>query len=185
MTGPKIWIVLAATALAAQAAAQAAPVSQYVESFRKGSVRVGERSIVANLTTDRPSLESKIKDSEGTDRYQFSLVPQRVGEGDDRTIAWRALLIDLQRKYPGNLLVATKPPAVLSDRPQDRAWWLDPNPYAVVPLRSERVFKVEGFYCVVRVTDRHFTVPERMLLDSMKVEVQFTETNPLGSSGAN
>jgi hypothetical protein len=55
----------------------------------------------------------------------------------------------------------------------------------VVPLRSERVFKVEDFYCVVRVTDHHLTVPERMLLDSMKVEVQFTETNPSGSSGAN
>ena len=84
MRGAKIWIVLAATALAGQAAAQTAPASQYVESFRKGSVRVGERSIVANLTTERPSLELKIKDSEGTDRYQFSLVPQNVGEGDDR-----------------------------------------------------------------------------------------------------
>jgi hypothetical protein len=185
MREPKIWIVLAATALAGQAAAQTAPASQYVESFRKGSVRVGERSIVANLTTDRPTLELKIKDSEGTDRYQFSLVPQRVGEEDDRIIAWRLLLIDLQRKYLGNLLVATKPPALLSDRPQDRAWWLDPNPYAVVPLRSERVFKVEDFYCVVRVKDHHLTLPERLLMDSMKVEVQFTETNPLGSSSAN
>jgi hypothetical protein len=184
MRGAKIWIVLAATALAGQAAAQTAPASPYVESFRKGSVRVGERSIVANLTTERPSLELKIKDSEGTDRYQFSLVPQNVGEGDDRIIAWRALLIDLQRQYLGNLLVATKPPALLSDRPQDRAWWLDPNPYAVVPLRSERVFKVEDFYCIVRVTDHHFTVPERMLLDSMKVDVQFTESNPLNSSSS-
>jgi hypothetical protein len=46
------------------------------------------------------------------------------------------------------------------------------------------VFKVEDFYCIVRVTDHHFTVPERMLLDSMKVDVQFTESNPLNSSSS-
>lgn len=188
MMRARICVLIAAMAVMTlageQAGAQAAPGPQYVESFRKGTARVGERHIVANLGIDRPSCEVKIKDSEGTDRYQFSLVPQRVGEEDDRIIAWRVLLIDLQRKYLGNLLVATRPPTLLSDRPQDRAWWLDPSPYAVVPLRVERVFKVEDFYCVVRVTDHHLTVPERLLLDSMKVEVQFTESNPVNSSSA-
>jgi hypothetical protein len=181
----RICILTAVMALSGQAVAQAVPGPQYVESFRKGPVRVAERSIVANLSIDSPSFELKIKDSDGTDRYQFSLVPERVGEGDDRIIAWRVLLIDLQRKYLGNLLVATKPPGLLSDGPRDRAWWLDPNPYAVVPLRTERVFKVEDFYCMVAVADYHLTVPGRLLLDSMRVEARFTENNPLiGSNGA-
>jgi hypothetical protein len=182
MTGLRSCAFFAMTALAGHLWAQAASKPVYVESFRKGSTRVAERTIVANLNPDSPRLVATIKDSYNYDRYQFSLVPQRVSEGDERIVAWQVLLIDLKRKYLGNLLVATKPPGLLSDDVADRAWWLDPSPYAVVPLRTKRVFKVEDFYCVVQVTDHHQTVPERLLLDFMKVEVQFTDTNPLGSS---
>ena len=186
MMGLRTCALFAMTALASQSWAQAASKPVYVESFRKGSTHVAERTIVANLNAENPKFAVKIKDSDNDDRYQFSLVPQRVSEGDDRIVAWRVLLIDLNRKYMGNLLVATKPPGLLSDGLEDRAWWLDPSPYAVVPLRTKRVFRVEGFYCVVQVTDHHQTVPERLLLDFMKVEVQFTETNPLsGSTQAN
>ena len=186
MTGMRTCVLLAIAALASQLWAQAAPRPVYVESFRNGSTHVAERTIVANLSGDNPKFTAKIKDSDNDDRYELSLVPQRVSEGDDRIVAWRVLLIDLNRKYLGNLLVATKPPGLLSDGLKDRAWWLDPSPYAVVPLRTKRVFKVEDFYCVVQVTDHRQTVPERLLLDFMKVEVEFTEANPLsGWNGAN
>jgi hypothetical protein len=161
--------------------AQAVLKPVYVESFRKGPTRISEQAMVANLDAQSPNFAVTIKTSEGTDRYQLSIEPHRVGESDDGILSWRVQLIDLRRRYLGNFLVSTKPPGVLTDRPQDRAWWLDPTPYAVVPLLAKRVFKVEDFYCVIQVKDRHFLVPERPLLDSMRVEVQFTETDPRGN----
>jgi hypothetical protein len=40
------------------------------------------------------------------------------------------------------------------------------------------MFKVENFYCVIRVADYHILTTGSQLLDSMNVEVQFTQTDP-------
>ena len=158
--------------------AQAAPKPVYVESFRKGATQVSEYTVVAKLDGQNPYYNATIKDLDGNDRYQLSLEPHRVGSGDDKIVSWRVQLIDPRRRYLGNYLVATKPPEPLSDQAQDRAWWLDPSPYAVVPLLARRVFKVESFYCVIQVEDYHKLSPESRLLDSMNVEVQLTQTDP-------
>jgi hypothetical protein len=175
---PKMYAVLGILVVAAHTWAQPALQVVYVASFRKGSTRIAEQTLVANLNSENPVYRASIKDSRGRDRYQLFLEPQRVQEGDASILSWRVLLVDPQRRYLGNLLVATRPPTPLSDRPEDRAWWLDPNPYAVVPVRAKRIFKVEDFYCVIQVKDYRLPVPERLLLASMQVEMQFTETEP-------
>jgi hypothetical protein len=164
--------------LSGSAWAQVALKPFYVESFRKGPTQISEYAIVAKLDTQNPYYNATIKDLDGNDRYQLSLEPHRVGQGDDKIVSWRVQLIDPRRRYLGNYLVATKPPEPLSDQAQDRAWWLDPSPYAVVPLLARRVFKVESFYCVIQVEDYHKLSPESRLLDSMNVEVQLTQTDP-------
>lgn len=164
-------------ALAAHSWAQAMPGPVYVESFRKGPTRLAELLLVANLSTQNAEYEAKVKDFKGNDRYQLSLEPAREEGGAERVVSWRVLLIDPHRRYMGNFLVATKPPEALTDRPQDRAWGLDPSPYAIVPLLARRVFKVEDFYCVIQVKDFH-VIPENHLPDSMTVEIRFTGTDP-------
>jgi len=170
--------ILGVLALAAHCWAQAALKPVYTESFRKGPTRISEYAIVAKLDAQNPYYNATIKDLDGNDRYQLSLEPHRVGQGDDRIVSWRVQLIDPRRRYLGNYLVATQPPEPLSDQPQDRAWWLDPSPYAVVPLLAKRVFKVESFYCVIQVEDYHRLTTESRLLDSINVEVKFTRTDP-------
>jgi hypothetical protein len=163
--------------LAAHSWAQAVPKPLYVESFRKGPTRLAELLLVANLTAENADYKATVKDSRGNARYQLSLEPAREEGGAERVVSWRVLLIDPHRRYMGNFLVATRPPEPLTDRPQDRAWWLDPSPYAIVPLRARRVFRVEDFYCVIQV--KHFHVlPENHLPDAMTVEIRFTETDP-------
>lgn len=157
---------------------QTAPQPVYVESFRKGRVQISESSLLANLTLENPSYTAVIKDAEGSGRYQLLIEPHRVSEQLNQVMGWQVRLIDVRRKYLGNLLVNTFPNGPLSDQPRDNAWSLDPNPYAPVPLMTERVIKVESFYCVVRVKETHFIKPESRLLDSMRVEVQFTTTDP-------
>ena len=174
----KRYAILGVLALAAHCWAQAALKPVYTESFRKGPTRISEYAIAAKLDTQNPYYSSTIKDLDGNDHYQFSLEPHRVGQGDDRIVSWRVQLIDPRQRYLGNYLVATKPPEPLSDQPQDRAWWLDPNPYAAVPLLARRVFKVESFFCVIQVEDCRLLTPESRLLDSMNVHGQFTQTDP-------
>lgn len=174
---PTTYAFLGVLTLAAHSWAQAVPRPVYVESFRRGPTRLAELLLVANLTSQNAEYRATVKDSEGNDRYQLSLEPAREEGGAQRVVSWRVLLIDPHRRYLGNYLVSTKPPEALSDRPQDRAWWLDPSPYAIVPLLARRVFKVEDFYCVIQVKDFH-VIPENHLPDSMTVEIRFTETVP-------
>ena len=178
---PRGYAVVGLLALTVQSWAQAAPTTIYVESFRKGSTRISELAVVANLDAEKPEYSATIKDSNGNDRFRLSLEPTRENGGAERIVSWRVLLIDPHRHYLGNYLVATKPPEPLSDRPQDRAWWLDPSPYAVVPLLTRRVFKVEDFYCVVQVKAYRGLIPESRLPDSMRVELQVTNTDPLAN----
>jgi hypothetical protein len=174
---PKTYALLGVLTLAAHSWAQAVPKPVYVESFRKGPTRLAELLLVANLTAENADYKATVKDSKGNDRYQLSLEPAREQGGAERVVSWRLLLIDPHRRYLGNFLVASKPPEALTDRPQDRAWWLDPSPYAIVPLLARRVFKVEDFYCVIQVKDFH-VLPENHLPDAMAVEIRFTETDP-------
>jgi len=170
-------VFLSVLTLAAHSLAQAAPKPVYIESFRKGPVRLAEVLLVANLTSQNAEYKATVKDSTGNDRYQLSLEPSRENGGTERVVSWRVLLIDPHRRYLGDYLVATRPPEVLTDRPQDRAWWLDPSPYAIVPLRAQRVFKVEDFYCTIQVKEFQ-VVPVTGLPESMTVEIRFTGKDP-------
>jgi hypothetical protein len=177
-TGLKSITLVGVLALTLQTWAQTLPKAIYVESFRKGPTRISEQAIVANLTAENANYRVTIKDSAGNDRFQLSLEPQREEGGAERIVSWRVLLTDPHRRYLGNYLVATKPSEPLSDQPQHRAWWLDPSPYAVVPLLAPRVFKIEDFYCVIQVKDFHVLIPESHLLDSMRVVLRFTGADP-------
>lgn len=159
---------------------QSAPTPVYVESFRKGRVQISESSLLANLTLENPSYTAVIKDADGNGRYQLLVEPRRVSEQLNQVMGWQVRLLDVKRKYLGNLLVNTFPNGPLTDQVRDNAWSLDPNPYAAVPLMTKRVIKVENFFCVVQVKETHFVNPESRLLDSMRVEVQFTPTDPRG-----
>jgi hypothetical protein len=174
---PKTCALLGVLTLAAHVWAQSVPKPVYVESFRKGPARVAESSLIAHLSSESPEYKAIIKDPAGQDRYQLSIEPAREEGGRERVASWRVRLIDPHRRYLGNFLVATRPPEPLSDQPRDRAWWLDPSPYAIVPLLAGRVLKVEDFYCVIQATDFH-VLPEDHMPDAMTVEIRFTGTDP-------
>jgi hypothetical protein len=154
--------------------AQTQPSFIYVESFRKGSTRVAEETFEVDLDLQNPTCEIRIKDQNDRDRYLFGCTPQRVGSGDDRIIAWQVKLADKQHKIYGNVLMGSPDPT--QDRTQ--IGWLDPGKFAKISLTTERVVKVDNFYCVFQVTDSHFVVPGQPYLDHMTVEVRVTNTMP-------
>jgi hypothetical protein len=171
-------VALAAKSLSAQSPA---PKPVFVQSYPKGTARIAESNIVVNLTDQKPTFETHIKDVEGSDRGLLSFAPQTVDDQDLRIVAWNAKLADLQRKYLGNLLLATEPKQPMSDRADDQAWGLSVNPYAAVPLLARRVFRVEDFYRVRQAKEPGLLTSERHLLESIRVEWAFTGKNPLGN----
>ena len=173
----KSCLALTMLLLLGQLHAQATPATVYVESFRKGPTRIAETTFEVNLDNKKFEYHARIKDSAGRERYQFSLVPERVGSGDDRILAWQVSLVDLKRRSYGNLLLASRDP-YLNQGVKGAISRLDPNVYAVVPALAKRVVKVEDFYCVTQVTKYHLLVPERWHLESMSVEVSLTNTSP-------
>ncbi len=181
----RCWTILS-TALACQLWAQTtAPPLLYVESFRHGATRVTGKTFEARLTPQNPVYCEPIKDVRGNDRYVLSLAPLHV-EGDIQIVSWEEKLADLQHRTYANVLMASQIPR---DDPVNNAWWLDPGKFARVPVLTERIIKVDGFYVVLKVMAYHFTPSESPYLDSMTVQVNITNTDPRaaknsGASGA-
>jgi hypothetical protein len=154
--------------------AQSQPSFIYVESFRKGPTKIMEQTLEVDLDPGNPTCNIRVRDQSGRDRYQFMCTPQRVGSGDDRIIAWQVTLADKQHRIYGNVLMASPDPT--QDRTQ--VGWLDPGKFAKIALTTERVVKVDHFYCVFQVTDSHFVAPGQPYLDHMTVNIKFTNTMP-------
>jgi hypothetical protein len=178
----KLLLSFACCMLVWPAAGQNAPKPVYAESFRKGSTRIKESSFQVNLDTHTPSYKIPVKDASGRDHFVFSLTPVRVGEEDSRILAWQASLEDVHTRVYGNLLLPSRDP-YLNESTAGKASRLDPNPYAVIPAEAKRVIKVQNLYCIVQVTGYHRLTPERLHLDSMTMDVQFSNSNPLTAGG--
>ena len=139
----------------------------------------------AQLTPQNPVYREPIKDVRGNERYVLSLAPLHV-EGDIQIVSWEAKLADLHHRTYANVLMASQ---ILSDDPVNNAWWLDPGKFALLPVLTERIIRVDGFYVVLKVMAYHFTPSESPYLDSMTVQVNITNADPRagknsGGSGA-
>lgn len=171
----RISFAIAAIVIAAGAWAQGSePATIYAESFRKHATRVTEESFEAKLTPDNATYRERIKDSAGNDRYELYITPQGP-EGDNKITSWRVALRDLEHNIYPNLLMADQQP---STDAKNNLWWLSPNRFLAVPIRTRRIVKVDGFYVVIEVKDFHFTPLDSPYLDSMTVKFSFTNSDP-------
>jgi len=159
--------------VAAFASAQTAPPI-YAESFRKGATQITEESFEAKLTPHEPNYRDRIKDSRGTDRYELTITPEGP-EGDARITSWRVKLRDLHHAIYNNILLANQEP---SADPKNNLWWLTPNPFGPVPVKTKRIIKVDSFYVSIEVKNLHFTPLDSPYLDSMTVQFTFTNNDP-------
>ena len=162
-------VLLSAFPLSAQTAR-----TLYSESFRQGPTLVTEMSFEAKLDPQNSTYRERIKDSHGADRYVFALSPLGP-EGDTKITSWQATLGDLRHTIYSNVLLTSQDQ---SADPKSSLSWLNPEKYSPVPVRARRIIKVDSFYVVLEVKAFHFTPQESPYLDSMTVQVQFTNTDP-------
>jgi hypothetical protein len=146
----------------------------YAESFRKGATQITEESFEAKLNPQNPTYRERIKDSRGVDRYELTITPQGP-EGDKQITSWRVKLKDLHHEIYNNILLENQEP---SPDPKNNLWWLDPNGFGGVPIRAQRIMKVDGFYVAIQVKDLHFTPLDSPYLDSLDVKLAFSNNDP-------
>ena len=133
-----------------------------------------KKAFEAKLDPRNPVYRERIKDTRGVDRYVLSIVP--LGPlGDNNITSWQVKLADLRHSIYDNILLASQVP---SPDPKDNLWWLTPRRYAAVSIDARRVIKVDGFYVVFQVKAYHFTPLDSPYLDSMTVQVRFTNSDP-------
>jgi hypothetical protein len=154
--------------------AQANPTVLYAESFRQGSTQITEQSFEAKLDPENPTYRDRIKDAHGNDRYVFTLVPQGP-QGDNKITSWQAKLTDLHHPIYNNILPASQVP---SSDAANNLWRLEPRNFPPAPISARRIIKVDSFYVTLEVKAYHFTPIDSPYLDSMTVQVKFTNTDP-------
>jgi hypothetical protein len=168
--------LLFAPAMQAQSPAQSAPA--YSESFRQGATQIMAEQFEVKLSSQDQIFHERLKDSRGSDRYDFSIVP-KVPEGDTLITAWMVKIVDLQHRLYENILMTQQQ---LSDEQavdlRAALWRLDPSKFALIPSFTKRIIKVDGFYVVLQVKAFRFNPPESPYLDSMTIAVEFTNTDP-------
>jgi hypothetical protein len=169
--------ILAWAIMAAPLLGQSSAPTIYSESFRQGSIHITEEAFDAKLTPDNPTYRERIKDSAGNDRYEMTITPL-VLEGSNEITSWRVALKDLHHSIYSNILLANQVP---SADPKNNLWWLNPNRFSAVPIRTRRIMKVDGFYLAIQVKDLHFTPLDSPYLDSMIVQFAFSNHDPRSS----
>lgn len=166
------WILIVLMTAAAVCVAEDAKTA-YSESFKKGATKITEQTLDVALTPENSKQQFKVLDSLGKPRYTLRFVPD-IPSGDNRILGWFVRLADGHHKIYDTILPTS--PDVSRDTQQ--VWWLDAKPYAKTPLKAQRVFKVEKFYCVIQVKDLKRLIPDRPYVKQMDVSVQFTNTKP-------
>lgn len=161
-------------AITARLWAQSSIPPLYAESFRHASTRITELSFEAKLDPQNRLYRERIKDSNGSDRYVLTLVPQGP-EGDTKITSWQARMTDLHHAIYSNVLLVSQD---TSGDPRSNLSWLNPEKYSQVPIKARRIIKVDSFYVVLEVKAYHFTPPDSPYLDSMTVQVDVTNTDP-------
>ena len=162
----------------ALACAQNAPQVFYAESFRQGPTHVTEQNLEVKLDAQNRNYRERIKDSRGSDRYVLTLKPQGP-EGDSNITSWQARLADLHHSIYDNILLASQDPS--SGDAKNGLWRLEPGKFSAVPIEARRIIKVDGFYVTLQVKAYHFTPLDSPYLDSMTVDVKFSNADPRGS----
>lgn len=171
-----IWFVSSsALVVSSFAIAQDPPPAFYAESFRKSPIRIAEDKFEVKLTTDNPTYKQNLRDSTGVERFELKITPTRPEGGSANQItSWQMSLRDLRYPVYGNLLQFDRE---FSPNPRDNLYWLNPVASSPVPIRSQRILKINAFYFVAQVTDFRIA-PATPYLEHMTVHLELTNHDP-------
>jgi hypothetical protein len=170
-----VYFYVTAFLFVASIAAQNPAPAFYAESFRKNPIRITEDKFDVKLTPDNPTYQQRLRDSSGAERLELTISPRRPeGGASNQITSWELSLRDLRYLVYGNLLQFDRE---LSEDPKDNLYWLNPLSSAAVPIRSERIIKIHGFYFVAQVTDFRIK-PPTPYLEFMNVHLELTNHDP-------
>ena len=163
-----------------------------VEGWKSGEQQIQERKLILSLKDNQTNFGVYINDISGVPRYKLVARPSRFSE----RVRFEAWLISLYKepdplvqldKYPNyNLLSSERPEpgkhyfpdpdeaniSLLYPSENPKTWQRDL--VGLYPMSAKRVVKVEAFYCVIQVLEYKFNAANPRRLESLIVQVEFT-----------
>ncbi|MEW6737275.1 MAG: hypothetical protein AB1489_38680 [Acidobacteriota bacterium] len=154
----------------------------YIESWRKGSGKIQERELFVDINTNTPNFQTPIKDSSRKEKYILT-ASSGIKKIDNKS---RIVNINIYLSESGsppeekNLLRARmKDPFedCLGCDPISETLWIiaaDPTDGNYLPILTERVVKIENFYCIIKVTKNKLNFEKEPAFDAATIQITLT-----------
>jgi hypothetical protein len=155
----------------------------YVNSWKKGERKIREQKFVIELNQTNPKFKTRIYDASGKARYKLSISHHPIKKGSNLYEYWWIDLSEIGSRRNSKLLSVEGPGPPGDNFPkEDNIGWLypleDPKIFtdfvSAYPILAKRVIKVEGFYCIIRVTNYTMPSSNPKAVESLTVEIEFT-----------
>ena len=158
----------------------------YAESWKKGETQIEEQKYFINLNTKNLKFEVLVKDNSGTPTYKLLVEPPiQAKTGTYSEGNW---VVQLFNTNSSTELLRTSKTVGDYLPVEDTFNWLYPvedrdwkkTGFLGIPLSAKRVFKVEGFFCVITVKSYNLNREKWRGLDSIEIEIELTNNYKLG-----
>ena len=164
----------------------------YIESWQKGNQLIREQVLSVELSMANKEYKENIKNIFGENSYHLYIQHESPSlETSSNYESWQVNLYKIKKKKASryNTLKKEKPTCLVGDffPIEDYIGRLYPLKQPVFakhgilayPFLAKRIIKIEGFFCLIQVTDYKFNKENSNTLDFVKVKIVFTNKHPL------
>jgi hypothetical protein len=171
----------------------------YVESWKKGEQKIQEQKLVVELNQKNLEYEKTLYDSAGKPRYILQIRHWPLKKDSYLYESWWVDVCEFRKpnrkpKVAKDCKLIGVEGRGLGDYfpKEDLIGWLYPlekpnfirDGAAAYPILAERVIKIDGFYCVIRVTNYKMSQANPKAVDSLTVEIEFLNRYEVPKSSA-
>jgi hypothetical protein len=163
----------------------------YIESWKRGEQKIQEQKLTVELNQSNLEYERTLNDSIGQPRYILQIRHWPLKKGSYLYESWWVDLCEFRKpnrkpKFSSDCKLMSEEGRGVGDNfPKgDFIGWLYPleNPkffldgVAAYPIMAKRVIKVDGFFCIIQVTDYKMSKSNPKAVDTLTLEIEFRNT---------
>lgn len=156
----------------------------FIESWKKGETKIQEKEFLIEINTNNTNFETNIKDNGGNERYKLKVAASTIQINNKPCITGIRVYLSERDLLPekNNLLTTIHDPDVDCISCGDLTevvWALVPEGGDTGQLQflTERIIKVESFYCIIKIKKYQFSGLRSSTLSSANIQIQFTNNS--------
>ena len=156
----------------------------YIESWKKGDTKIQEQELLININTTDSSFQTNIKDSAGKEKYVLTVSSGiKQIENQSKIININIYLSEISSFPKEENLLRTQIKDQFQDcigcDPISETLWIiaaDPTDGNYLPILTERIIKIESFYCIIKVKKHKLLFSKEPTLESASIQINLTNT---------